>query len=1089
MKKFFGVLCILILMCAFVFSMICYAAEESDGFTYFADASSYTNHYHGVFGGVEVVSENSVRVLANVSSYGVCNTGFMLKKDIIESMVAQGYEIISFKVTTQGYESNSAPGYVDVYASELSGAQFQPTANNAFVSDDGVDVIYSSGSVVEVDIVKLMAMENFTEGLKFILTIGDGDNITPVAAPAYLVLSDFQFTMKTDEAAAKVFEWFSNEASYTNHYHGVFGGVEIVSENSVRVLANVSSYGVCNTGFMLKKDIIESMVAQGYEIISFKVTTQGYESNSAPGYVDVYASELSGAQFQPTANNAFVSDDGVDVIYSSGSVVEVDIVKLMAMENFTEGLKFVLTIFDGDNITPVGAPAYLIISDFSAVKKTVITEDTLYAINTWFADSTNYASHMYGGFGGMTRITDDSVRILCNTTGSSNGHIGFLIRKEVIDEMVEENYTTLSFKVTTQAYESNSVPGYVDVYVTGVNGADYQTSTNKAVTVGGGIDIIYPSGSVVEIDLIKLLNCEDFREGLKFVLPTRQANGSPAGVPAYLVMSDFVVTRKQAAESPFEQLTFEESYGSHANGKFGSVSVTGNNTIQILATDNGGTAGFMLTRGAVNNILKFHVNQMTFTLNTSAYNSESVPGYIVLDAPANDYIENAESVAVKVEDNKYYFASGTEITLRLEKLYADITRDDGLKFTLLNDNSFESGSASSYLSFDNITFAEKWTNVDYDLVCSNGDFYQYYVNEATWAETTKKSMKAVAEAGFEYIDLSLYHIRNDSDLMKAGWEEIVLDLKAHAEALGVEFRMAHSPGYTTNGSDEWVDTNKRCVDICKMLGIERIVVHPVVADTKDAFFVNNARYFGYILPYAAENGIDILCENSTSKNTGSAWFINDGLSMREFIKYVQNMGYSNFHGCWDVGHANCEGDQYMDILALGDEMHAIHFHDNLGTDTHMIPYYGNMDIDSVMRALKVIGYSGDFTLETDGTYRIGSTYTGPALQDGLNPFTSDRFEEQKIIYQIMTYILKKYDCDVLFETGKAGYVNLRAVTDVSNVSIIVASYDGKNVTNVNVILKNLTTKNAVVPIPVSSGDKVFVLNDKLIPISDVYTVE
>lgn len=77
----------------------------------------------------------------------------------------------------------------------------------------------------------------------------------------------------------------------------------------------------------------------------------------------------------------------------------------------------------------------------------------------------------------------------------------------------------------------------------------------------------------------------------------------------------------------------------------------------------------------------------------------------------------------------------------------------------------------------------------------------------------------------------------------------------------------------------------------------------------------------------------------------------------------------------------------------------------------------------------------------------------------------------------------------MFETGKAGYVNLRAVTDVSNVSIIVASYDGKNVTNINVILKKLTTKNAVVPIPVSSGDKVFVLNDKLIPISDVYTVE
>ena len=243
------------------------------------------------------------------------------------------------------------------------------------------------------------------------------------------------------------------------------------------------------------------------------------------------------------------------------------------------------------------------------------------------------------------------------------------------------------------------------------------------------------------------------------------------------------------------------------------------------------------------------------------------------------------------------------------------------------------------------------------------------------------------------------------------------------------------------------------------------------------------------MPYAAERDVTILCENSTGKNTGSAWYTNDGASMREFIKYVQSLGYTNFHGCWDTGHANCEGSQFLEIIALGDEMHAIHFHDNTGTDTHMIPYYGNMDIDEVMSALKIIGYNGDFTLETDGSNRISNNYTGPELAGGLDPFTTDRFEQQKIIYQLMTYILNKYDCKVLFETDKTGFVTVRAVTDIPKVFIVVASYDGKNIKNVSVTPKCLNMKNPEVSIPVNSGDKVFVLDDKMIPLANVYIAQ
>ena len=469
------------------------------------------------------------------------------------------------------------------------------------------------------------------------------------------------------------------------------------------------------------------------------------------------------------------------------------------------------------------------------------------------------------------------------------------------------------------------------------------------------------------------------------------------------------------AAKPFEQMTVEENYKSNENGEFGGVSTVAENSVQILAKEKNGVSGFMLDKNAIGKILESGVNQMTFTLEPSAYNSGSVPQYVVLDSLAPiDYVVNHETTVAKIDGNKLYFAAGTEITLRLEKLYADITAENGLNFVLLNGDSWENGGTTAYLVLKNLTFAEKLQKLNLDLVTTNGDFSKVYENEGSWSQRTEKAIRAVAEAGFKHVDLSLYHVRSaagkNGDLMQDGWKEVVADLKALAKELGVEFRQAHSPGYTEFGSEEWIATNKRCIEVCSMLGIENLVVHAMPCSSKEIFYTLNLQFYEAILPHAEQYGVNILCENSTYKN-GGRWHINDGADMREFIKYVQAQGYSNFHGCWDIGHAHVEGDQYLDMIALGDEMYAIHFADNMGDkDSHLLPYYGNLDVDKVMRALKVIGFDGCFTLETEGTPRITDKYTGPELEDGLNPYSTDRFEQEKIAYQIATYILEKYDC-------------------------------------------------------------------------------
>ena len=46
--------------------------------------------------------------------------------------------------------------------------------------------------------------------------------------------------------------------------------------------------------------------------------------------------------------------------------------------------------------------------------------------------------------------------------------------------------------------------------------------------------------------------------------------------------------------------------------------------------------------------------------------------------------------------------------------------------------------------------------------------------------------------------------------------------------------------------------------------------------------------------------------------------------------------------------------------------YALHIQDNFGNDDHHImPYFGSMNIDSVMHGLNDIGYKGYFTFEAD----------------------------------------------------------------------------------------------------------------------------
>ena len=242
------------------------------------------------------------------------------------------------------------------------------------------------------------------------------------------------------------------------------------------------------------------------------------------------------------------------------------------------------------------------------------------------------------------------------------------------------------------------------------------------------------------------------------------------------------------------------------------------------------------------------------------------------------------------------------------------------------------------------------------IATTTGDFHNY-------CRTDEERIRELHRAGFRYIDLSMYTFKPDSEYMGDGWRSAVDRIRREADELGMTFVQAHSQGGNSLSTDprhvEFLyDATVRSIEICSLLGVKNTVVHAGHAEgiSKEEWFERNRAFYARLFPTMEKHGVSVLCENSTKSNMGSRYYINTGRDMREFIKFVD---HPLIHGCWDTGHANCEGSQYDEIMALGDEMYAIHYNDNHGEkDDHVAPFIGRMNHDEIIQALIDVKFGG-----------------------------------------------------------------------------------------------------------------------------------
>ena len=252
------------------------------------------------------------------------------------------------------------------------------------------------------------------------------------------------------------------------------------------------------------------------------------------------------------------------------------------------------------------------------------------------------------------------------------------------------------------------------------------------------------------------------------------------------------------------------------------------------------------------------------------------------------------------------------------------------------------------------------------VATTTGDFLRYY-------NTQEERISALYRAGFRYIDLSMFDETEICDYMQDDWKEKVQSLKRVADDLGMHFVQMHSPtGGSTIVQNDFFPTllarTIRSIEICGLLGIKNTVSHPGgrKGATKEEYFEKNKEYYEKLFPVMEKYGVNMLVENTTRVHSKDDYYIVTGQDLREFCDYVN---HPLLHACWDTGHANCEGSQYDEILAMGKHLKAIHYNDNHGTkDEHLPPYFGTLNHDEVINALIDVDYEGYFTLEAGSPF-------------------------------------------------------------------------------------------------------------------------
>lgn len=292
------------------------------------------------------------------------------------------------------------------------------------------------------------------------------------------------------------------------------------------------------------------------------------------------------------------------------------------------------------------------------------------------------------------------------------------------------------------------------------------------------------------------------------------------------------------------------------------------------------------------------------------------------------------------------------------------------------------------------------------LATTTGDFVRY-------TDSQIEALAYIREAGFRYVDYNFnpdYNRKNG--VFSEDFTAYVAALKAEADRLGLTFVQAHTPmgDPIQKGNKAFAEATARCIEVSAALGIENIVVHTGYERglSREETFARNEEFFRPLLALADSLGVNILVENFNKMCIDGLYWIDNAADLLALIKKIN---HPRLHAVFDTGHDNMQKTPPEEALRiLCGHVYALHVQDNAGDDdSHMMPFYGTLDVDSLMRGLRSIGYEGYFTFECGSMMHRHKSREIPLDAPPLaKPPLSLRIAEEKLLYEIGRTILSAY---------------------------------------------------------------------------------
>lgn len=294
------------------------------------------------------------------------------------------------------------------------------------------------------------------------------------------------------------------------------------------------------------------------------------------------------------------------------------------------------------------------------------------------------------------------------------------------------------------------------------------------------------------------------------------------------------------------------------------------------------------------------------------------------------------------------------------------------------------------------------------LATTTGDFYGY-----THSQT--KALEHIHAAGFKYADYNFGgDYRDRTGVYSEDYKHFFGEVAEAAEKIGIKLVQAHSPmgkPLVDDGGVFIADTI-RCVEACGYWGIPNLVVHSgyIHGLTPEETFAQNKLFFMPILREAEKYGVNILVENFNKMHHEGLYWIDNATDL---LRQIEVVDHPLFHAVWDAGHANMqEMPQDEAMRLLGEHIFALHIQDNMGDkDSHLTPFLGTLNLDSVMNGLLDIGYDGYFTFEVGCIFLPSSKrkrYDKDTRLETAPIELRDAYEHY--LYELGKCILEKYNC-------------------------------------------------------------------------------